>query len=225
MASIDYSLFHPNTQGSDYATPVTTVASSPSANFGIFHPGTFSPTPSALPSPLSGQPSAPLSGDNDSWMKKAWNWANTPLTTSLFGMPEERAGAGGFERGLEHIAAGFTSPLSIALTLATFGTGGLIESAGATALKEAGLTAAEIADVTKGSQAALGAMKEMKPMAPVIDEALQAAHTPEELNLLKLAREKLDPLSMGRSASYGEDFYQGKAGEAGMLEKAGFTPE
>jgi hypothetical protein len=96
--------------------------------------------------------------DETPWYKKAWDVANTPLTTYL-GIPEHREGAGGFERGVENILSGFTSPLSIGLTLATFGTGGLIESAGATALKEAGLSAVEIAQASKGAEVALEASK------------------------------------------------------------------
>src|ERR1700728_1618690 len=88
--------------------------------------------------PNNGNP-PPRDDSDDPWYKKAWTWANTPLTES-FGIPSEREGAGGFERAGEHILSGLTSPLSLALTAATFGTGGFIESAGASALKEAGLS-------------------------------------------------------------------------------------
>jgi hypothetical protein len=101
----------------------------------------------------------PTADPNEPWYKKAFDWANTPLTESLGGIPEYREGAGGVERGLEKIASGFTSPLSIALTIGTLGTAGFLESAGASVLKEAGLSAAEIADVAKGSEAAAQAVK------------------------------------------------------------------
>jgi hypothetical protein len=159
-------------------------------------------------------------------MKKAWAWANTPLTTSLFGLPEERAGAGGFERGVEHIVAGLTSPLSVALTAATFGTGGFIESAGTTALKESGeFTAEEIAQIAKGSKIALDTMKAQTPIEPVIADALKAAHTPEELDLLKLAKAKVDPAGLNPEFQFGKDSYQGLPGKPGILEKVGLSPK
>ena len=146
---------------------------------------------SHTPSPENGQttseaPKFDYQDPSKSWYSRAWSWLNTPLTESLFGLPEDRPGAGGFERGLEHIVSGLTSPLSLALTAATFGTGGFIESAGSTALKEA-LTAegtrmftdAEIAGIAKASQTALDAYKAQKPLEPVLREALAAGgHDP-----------------------------------------------
>ena len=141
----------------------------------------------SVSSPNNGQtaPASPIQhlyqDSSQPWYKRAWDWANTPLTESLFGWPEDRPGAGGFERGLEHIASGLTSPLSVALGLATFGTGGFIEGAGTTALKEA-LTAdgarlftdAEIGQIAKGSETALQALKAQKPLEPVLREAMAA---------------------------------------------------
>ena len=108
--------------------------------------------------------------------KRAWDFATTPLTESLFGLPETRPGAGGFERGLEKIASGFTSPLSVALTAATFGTGGAIASAGETALKESGEFAAEeIPQLVKGAQAAVQATKDLAPGETAVADAVKAA--------------------------------------------------
>jgi hypothetical protein len=122
-------------------------------------------------SPENGQGNAPQPTTNDPWYKQAWDFANTPVTESLFGMKDSREGAGGFERGIEKIASGFTSPLSLALTIGTFGTAGFLESAGAAALREAGMSAAQIAEVAKGSEAAVAAYKESRG----VTEAVKAA--------------------------------------------------
>ena len=107
--------------------------------------------------------------------RRAWDWANTPLTESLFGLPEDRPGAGGFERGVEHIASGLTAPLSLALTAATLGGGGLVESAGATALKESGEFAAEeIPSIIRGAQAAVQAGKDLAPGETAVADAIKA---------------------------------------------------
>lgn len=154
------------------------------------------------PRPLVGQTSStPKPANSDEpWYEKAWTWANTPLTTSLFGMPEEREGAGGFERGIEHIAAGLTSPLSVALGLATFGTGSVLASAGETALKEATLaggraafTADEIAQIAKGSQAALKAYHSVPDIEPLIQGTLGVGG--HDLGLLQKARNFFGPVS------------------------------
>ena len=171
--------------------------------------------------PNNGQTEAPASpkfdyqDPNKPWYSRAFSWLNTPLTESLFGLPEDRPGAGGFERGVEHIASGLTSPLSVALTAATFGTGGLVESAGVTALKEAGLTAAEIADATKASQVALDATRALKPIEPAIQDALTAGG--HDLGLLQRAREATGPLNL--DTQFGEPALQK------VLEEAGFSDE
>src|ERR1051326_7958017 len=99
------------------------------------------------------------------YAKKAWNWVNTPLVDL------HRDGATGFESGLENVASGFTSPLSIALTLGTFGTAGFLESAGANVLKEAGLAAPEIAQIGKCAEVVSDAVKAGKG----INASLEAA--------------------------------------------------
>ena len=156
----------------------------------------------AKPRPNNGQPpvTEPIGpaqhvyqDETQPWYKRAWDWANTPITESVFGLPEDRPGAGGFERGVEHIASGLTSPLSLALTAATFGGGGLLESAGATALKETGqFTAEEIAQIAKGTEIASQVMKEMPSAEPAIKAALEAGgHDPA---LLNRARDIFAPL-------------------------------
>jgi hypothetical protein len=194
------------------------------------------------PTPNNGQstaeaPKFDYQDPNKGWIERGWSWLNTPLSESLFGLPEDRPGANGLERGVEHIASGFTSPLSLALAAATFGTGSLIESAGATALKEAGLSATEIADAVKGSQAALGALKEAKSVDPVIQQALEAGG--HDMDLLDRARKLVSPLN--RDAEFGTPAIQnalkesgkftpeelealGKAGDTAAEAKAGFHP-
>lgn len=202
-----------------------------SGNTGVQGVGGFYPPPSSSSSgnpidsvlggsPLSGQSSGPspspkfdYQDPNKGWAARAWSWANTPLTASLFGMPEDRPGAGGFERGVEHIVGGLTSPLSLALTAATFGTGGFLESAGATALKEAGLSAEEIANATKASTAALQAVKDAKPIEPYINQALEAGG--HDLSLLNRARAVVSPLD--RDAELGSEEVQK------LLSKSGLT--
>lgn len=178
----------------------------------------------------------PPDDSDDPWYKKAWNFANTPLTEQ-FGIPSEREGAGGFERGAEHILAGLTSPLSLALTAATFGTGGLIESAGASALREGlGWTAAEIADVSKASEVAANAYRDLKPVEPIVRDALTAGG--HDLALVDRAKEALGPVNLeegfgnpevqsalakkGFSEQELEDL--GKASDTIQKAKAGFTP-
>jgi len=149
---------------------------------------------------------------NEPWYTKAWDALNTPLTED-FGLPTSRAGAGGFERGVEHIVSGLTSPLSLALTAATFGGGGLLESAGASTLREAGLTAAEIADVSKASEIATNVAKEMPSAEGAVQQALTAAgHDPA---LVTKAREALGPVNL--EDSFAEPEVQT------ALQKAGFS--
>ena len=178
-------------------------------------------------SPLSGQPSSPegpqehvYQDSTQPWYKRAWDWANTPITTSLFGLPEDRPGAGGFERGVEHIAAGLTSPLSLALTAATFGTGGLAASAGETALKEAATEAgealfnpAEISQFVKASKIATDVAKSAPPIEPWIAKALQTGG--HDLDLLERAKLATGPLDL--SADFGS------TAEQARLEAAGFS--
>ena len=194
---------------SDSPSPVTAEASS-------------NPFASAFgeSSPVNGQPPAEAQhiyqDSSQPWYKRAWDYANTPLTESLFGMPETREGAGGFERGVEKVASGFTSPLSVALTLATFGAGGAIESAGANALKATGeFAASEIPQIMKASQVALDATRALKPIEPAINAALEKEGGAELLNLVNKAKAVTGPLDL--SGKFGEDALQN------LLEKKGFS--
>ena len=143
--------------------------------------------PSSLPpgfgvqnSPNNGQPAEPAKhlyqDDTQPWYKRAGDWLDTPITESIFGLPETRPGAGGFERGVEHIASGLTSPLSIGLTAATFGTGGLLESAGMTALKQSGeFTAEELPQILKAAKVAVDTYKAVPEGATAVADAVRDA--------------------------------------------------
>lgn len=95
------------------------------------------------------------------WYKKAWDWANSPVIDEqhIERWLGREGNAGGFEKGLYDLISGLTSPLQIALTLGTFGSGSLLESGGAAALKAAGMGAEEISTVAKGSQVIAKAIK------------------------------------------------------------------
>ena len=227
MPGSTYSLLfpsgNPETQTHSSGEPESSsIPASPSGGSGSSFALLFGGESNAQ-SPLNGQSSsAPTTSSDDPWYKKAWNWANTPLTTSLLGLPEDRQGAGGFERGVEHIVSGLTSPLSLALTAATFGTGGFIESAGSTALKEAltstgerAFTDAEIESITKGSQVALQAAKDQKAVEPVVQSALEAGG--HDLKLLDRAREVFGPVS--KDANLADKEVQMS------LSKVGLTPK
>ena len=197
--------------GSASAPQETQVASAAPTSGNLFDAGQNRPVngPPAEASHIYQDESQP-------WYKRAWDYANTPLTESLFGLPEYREGAGGFERGIEKIASGFTSPLSVALTAATFGTGGLIESAGANALKATGeFAAGEIPQIMKASQVAVNAMKDLKAIEPAINSALEKEGGTGLLNLVNRAKEATGPLDL--SGKFGEDSLQN------LLEKKGFT--
>jgi len=72
---------------------------------------------------------------NANWLEKSWSFLNKPLTESIFGWGQYRSGAGGLERGVEKIASGLTSPLSLGL-LAAFAPAGIVEGVAGSALKE-----------------------------------------------------------------------------------------
>ena len=185
--------------GSAYTSPATPSSGGylPASSSG-FGSAYTSSAPTTIPN--SGKPSTPSSGsDDESWLHKAWDFANTPLTETL-GIPSERQGAGGFERAGEHILSGLTSPLSLALTAATFGTGGFIESAGASALREAGEAAglsgeeiaANLANAEKSAKIAVDTSRSL-PTAP-IKEALEADG--HDLDLVNRARTDLGDVDM-----------------------------
>src|SRR5271163_1138183 len=81
--------------------------------------------------------------EDEPWYSKAWEWMNSPLYDLHQWGTREGAGAfeKGLETGLEDIGSGFTSPLQIGLTLATFG-GGAVEEAGVSVLGAIGVSKA-----------------------------------------------------------------------------------
>jgi hypothetical protein len=124
-----------------------------------------SPTPA--PQPISSDPwqqasaevtgtgvPAPVQKVNEGGIvgtaKRAWDWANEPLIDINKTFDDENAP--GWRKGVENVISGLTSPLSIALTIGTLGSGGLFESGAASSLRAAGLGAEEIADAAKGAQ-------------------------------------------------------------------------
>jgi len=171
--------------------------------------------PSETPAPIKHLYQDP----NAAWYSRAFDWMQTPLTESLFGLPEEREGASGFERGVEHIASSLTSPLSLALTAATFGTGAPLASAGETALKEAiteggeaAFNADEIAQIAKGAKIARDTARSLPDVKPVIDEALKAGG--HDLGLLQRARNVFGAVS--RDAELGEEEFQRSLMDVGL---------
>ena len=198
------------------AIPSAPPSSDPFAAYAVSRPNNGQPEVAEAP------PQHLYQDPNQSWWKRGLDFANTPIVDFTHLMSKEGAigqafgrtsEQGGFERGAENLVSGFTAPLSLALTAATFGTGGLIESAGATALKEAGLSAAEIADAAKGSEAALQAFKAQKDIEPVIQSALEAGG--HDLGLLQRAKEATSNLVP--DTNFGEPAVQN------VLEKAGFS--
>lgn len=177
----------------------------------------------ANPSPVNGQsgaaPAEHIYQDKaQPWYKRAFDFAETPVTESIFGLPETRPGAGGFEKGAERILSGFTSPLSLGLTAATFGGGSILESAGANLLKQTGLfTAEQLPTIVKASEAALEASKALKPLEPVINSALEREGGDALVGLVNKAKDVLGPVDL--SSRLGEENIQG------ILTKNGFSED
>lgn len=118
---------------------------------------------------------------NEGILDKTWRILNTPLSES-FGLPDSREGAGGLERGAEKVLSGFTSPLSLLLSIGTLGTGGFLESAGSSVLKDVltagaeGLTDAQAADkVAQFGKAAEAATNAFKTTGQNVAKAVQAS--------------------------------------------------
>lgn len=89
---------------------------------------------------------------SNSFATKLWDTANAPVIDSSDLQRWIDPDAGGFVRGVFSLAAGLSSPLSVALTVGTWGAAGLAESGGVAALKAAGMEAGDIAQVVKGSE-------------------------------------------------------------------------
>jgi hypothetical protein len=160
--------------GVSASAPRLTSVNVPSSSSNLFDAGAGISNNGQL---ASAEPAKHLYQDETQpWYKRGFDWLNTPITESIFGLPEDRPGAGGFERGVEHVVSGLTSPLSIALTLGTFGTGGLLESAGMTALKESGeFGAEELPQILKAAQTAVDTYKAAPEGATAIADAVKAA--------------------------------------------------
>lgn len=109
-----------------------------------------------------------------------WGVLNTP-TVDVDSALGRTAQAGGVEKGANDLVSGLTSPLSIALTLGTFGLGGLVESGGMSALRAVGLGAPEIAEVTKGAQIVADATKSGKTFQEGLSAAQAAGVDPATL--------------------------------------------
>src|SRR2546422_3605959 len=109
---------------------------------------------------------APKADANVPWYERAWDWINKPLFEFN---PENK---GGFVGGVEDVASGFTSPLSIGLTFGTLGLGpalrlldvGLKEVPvvvqGIRALIAGGLTVQQAHQVIQESPRVLDALRE-----------------------------------------------------------------
>lgn len=99
------------------------------------------------------------------WYGKTWDWLNKPM------LDLHRAGAGGFESGVEDVLSGLTSPLSAGLALGTLGTGPLLEALGigarelpvalqaARSLVDAGFTVQQVHGLVQQSPQFLDALK------------------------------------------------------------------
>jgi len=182
------------TQANSSPTNIPPPQSDPFAAFGgtaLSSESPSSPQPTQAPQDSS-DPFAAFGGQsvqktdnepdpNEGLLAKSWRLANQPLTESLFGIPESRPGAGGLERGAEKVLSGFTSPLSLLLTVGTLGTAGFLESAGANVLKSTlmagaeGLDAAGAAEkVAQFGKAAEAATKAFKTTGQSVSGAVEA---------------------------------------------------
>jgi RimJ/RimL family protein N-acetyltransferase len=91
---------------------------------------------------------------NAPWYKKAWNAVNEPLfdeTTAKNWFGADVHSWGGLGQGFFSLLSGLTSPLQLALTIGTFGSGALLDAGGVAALKAAGWAAKDIDAVVEGS--------------------------------------------------------------------------
>lgn len=180
----------PPTDSQEQEAPATTPTSSaPTGNLLDFGAG-LSSSSSSGGSPVSGNllnqgagilPTS--SSENDTgapFYKKAWAWANRPLidVDSALGRTDK---AGGVEKGVSDLLSGLSSPLSLALTIGSFGAGGLAESAGASVLRSAGLAASDIGEVTKGAAILADTLKTGRTAADGLAAAEAAGINPATL--------------------------------------------
>lgn len=117
----------------------------------------------------------PKVDDDKGIFSKAWDWANTPIVDAK--MIHDWTGwspESGWAKGLEDVATGMSSPLSLAFFVGAMGAGGLVESGASSALRAAGMAAGDIADVSKGAQILAKTARAGKPVAEAFD-AMQTA--------------------------------------------------
>ena len=149
----------------------------------------FTPLGSSSSSQTSNLPNpAPPQAKNPGFLDKAWHITNTPLASYLpdynkaqSWVDKQKGFLGGMEKGAFNVVSGLTSPLSLALMIGTMGTGGFLESAGGTVLKEAlmagdeGLDAAgATAKVEQFAKAAKAAKEAMTTGAQPVSRAVEA---------------------------------------------------
>lgn len=136
--------------------------------------------------PLERAQSAPghdtTTNEDEPWYSQTWDWLNRPLFDAhQWGV---RTGAGSIERGIESgvedLVSGFTSPLSIALTIGTLG-GSTLEKLGVeglgelapSALKAIGVGEREAPYVAKGIKSLIDAGFTVQQVQGVITQAPQ----------------------------------------------------
>lgn len=178
----------------------------------LFDGGKDKPQPE--PAPVTAQnldaASFLFGGDNDQKSRPAapalpsvsgvWGWLNTPLIDEqhverFLGRDGQ---TNGVEKGIYDLAAGLTSPLQIALTLGTFGSGALIESGGAAALRAAGLGAEEISTVARGASVISDAVRTGRDTTEALEAAgLNTATVTKGLNVLQRSGMSMDSLLSG----------------------------
>lgn len=184
-------------------TPATAPATSPSTDsmgFALVGTQSSSPTSSTPETPstaatpatdsmgfaiVGGNPtSAPVQktdNDNQSLLGKVWSWASKPLV-DIDDALGRTGQASGLERGASDLVSGLTSPLSIALTVGTLGTGGLVESGAMSVLREAGIVGAtSLADITKGAQIVSDVAKTARSFEDGLAAAKAAGVNPDTL--------------------------------------------
>ena len=114
------------------------------------------------------------------WYSRTWDWLNHPLVDL------KRNGATGVEAGAEDFASGFTSPLSIGLTVATLGAAPLLENIG---LNVGRLAAPELLSAAKtaGKLAAVGftglQLKGIADQSPSFVQAVKNGDTDKALEI------------------------------------------
>ena len=156
--------------GADATTAPTTQTATQSNPFDAMFGGS---TDSSLPTGSTSDP-------NEGIIGKSWDWLNKPL------LDLHRDGATGVEAGVEDFASGLTSPLTIGLTIATAGAGGLLEGLG---LDVAKMAAPEViaAARTVGKVAAAGftamQLKSIADESPSFVQAIKNGDTQRALEL------------------------------------------